>query len=142
MATTATKLRQVSRCPDCGGPLIRVPVLACTRCGEKHSLRCFTYSPRRDQYVAECIDLDLLAQGGTLEEAIGKLQEAMFSYLEVAFTGESTKGLVLRPSPLSHRLRYYLHRLRCGFPPRLHSRRATHFLLPTPELEGQRLSHC
>ena len=142
MAMTTDNLREVIRCPDCGGPLIRVPVLACTRCEQQHPLRCFTYSPRPGQYVAECVDLDLLAQGETLEEAIGKLQAAVFSYLEVAFTGESTKGLVLRLSPRSHRLRYHLHRLRYAFYLRLTSRRTRHFLLPASAPGRESLSHC
>lgn len=140
METTTVELREVTRCPDCGGPLLRVPVLICAHCDQEHPLRCFTYRSRQGEYVAECVDLDLLAQGNTLEEAIGKLQEAMFSYLEVAFAGDSTKGLVLRPSPLSHRLRYYLHRLRGALAPR--SRRTAHFLLPKSAREGQSLSHC
>mgnify|MGYP001577242053 FL=1 len=141
MTMTPDRLREVSRCPGCGAPLIRVPVLACTRCEEKHPLRCFTYM-HGDRHIAECIDLDLLAQGNTVEEAIGKLQEAMFGYLEVAFSGESTEGLVLRKSPLSHRLRYHLHRLRFAIP-RHARRRSTHYVLPTSKLfEGQSFSHC
>lgn len=142
MATTAAGLREVSRCPDCGTPLIRVPVLACAHCGERRPLRAFTYSVRPNQYIAECIDLDLLAQSDTIEEAIGKLQEAMCGYLGVAFAEGSTKGLVLRKSPLSHRLRYHLHRLSCTLPLRSHFRRTRHFLPATPELEGKMLSHC
>ena len=124
--------REVVRCPDCGGPLIKVPVLQCTRCEIAHPLRAFTYRSREGHYIAECIDLDLLAQADTREEAIGKLQEAMFSYLALAFAeGESTRGLVLRPSPLSHRLRYMAHRF---FPSLLakitRSYSRSHFVLP------------
>ena len=136
-------LREIIRCPRCGSPLIRVPVLACTHanCNELHSLRAFTYR-HGDHHIAECIDLDLLAQGDTVEEAISKLQEAMFGYLKVAFSGEPTEGLVLRKSPFHHRLRYHLHRLRCAVP--RHARRtSTHFVLPTskPLSEGQSLLH-
>ena len=95
--------------------------------------------------MAECVDLDLLSRGDTREEAIGKLQEAMFGYLKTAFAeGQSTQGLVLRPSPWRHRLRYHLHRIRCALPGHARSRN-THFVLPTNTLwEGQRqiLSHC
>jgi hypothetical protein len=34
--------------------------------------------------------------------------------LAVAFEGP-TEGLVLRKSPLSHRLRYHAHKFRCAF---------------------------
>ncbi len=132
-------LRDVRHCPNCGEPLIKLPVLQCTRCDKQHALRAFAYR-RAGHFIAECIDLDLLAQGETAEEAIGKLQEAMFSYLDVAFAdGESTKGLVLRKSPLSHRLRYHFHRLGCFLP--RHTSRTQHFVLPR-ELEGHSLSHC
>lgn len=141
-ALAMNDLRQVRHCPSCHAPMIAVPVLTCAHCGEGVPLRCFTYSPRPNQYIAECIDLDLLSQGNTLEEAIGKLQEAMQSYLEAAFDGESTKGLVLRPSPLSHRLRYYLHTLRCRIAARFRGHHSKHLLSSTPELGKQRLSHC
>lgn len=124
-------MNRVEHCPSCGQPMIAVPVLQCADCREEHPLRCFTYRPRGGPFIAECIDLDLLAQGDTVEEAIGKLQEAMFSYLDVAFADESTKGLVLRPSPLSHRVRYYLHRLVPGLLRFFRLGRATHLLLPT-----------
>lgn len=137
---TAQNVREVTRCPGCGRPLIRVPVLACTRCGNTHPLRAYTYK-RDGKYIAECIDLDILSQGDTLEEAIGKLQEAMFGYMNVAFSEGSTKGLVLRKSPLSHRLRYYLHRLRCLIPG--HRRSGEHFVfLASVSTQGQSLSHC
>jgi predicted RNase H-like HicB family nuclease len=134
-------LREVRHCPDCGSPLIHVPVVTCAHCGKQIALRAFTYSPQPGQYIAECIDLDLLSQGNTLEEVIGKLQEAMFSYLDVAFAEGSTKGLVLRPSPLSHRLRYHLQRLGCRLA-RLPWPHARHLLPATSELGSQRLSHC
>jgi predicted RNase H-like HicB family nuclease len=140
--TAPDKLRQVAHCPGCGAPLISVPVLQCTRCRHPHPLRAFTYGPKAGLYFAECIDLDLLTQGATAEEAIGKLQEAMYGYLETAFAGDSTRGLVMRPSPVSHRLRYYLHRLRCLLSLPRHARRGTHLVMPTSVLGGQRLSHC
>ena len=119
--------------------MILVPSLSCARCGRQHALRAYTYRRRPGLHIAECIDLDLLTQGRTPEEAIAKLQEAMFGYLQTAFEeGESTKGLVLRPSPFSHRLHYYLtHAL-----PGLFHRKTKHLLLRTRDLEGQCLSHC
>ncbi len=135
-------LREVRHCPECGSPLICVPVLTCAHCGEQVPLRAFLYSARQGQYLAECIDLDLLSQGTTPEEAIARLQEAMASYLLAAFDGESTKGLVVRPSPLSRRLRYHLHcfvgRL-SGLFKRRHGR---HLLPPVQNTENYRLSHC
>jgi len=134
-------LREVRHCGRCARPMIRVPVLTCTDCQEEHRLRCFTYRRRGGPYIAECVDLDILAQGDNQEEAIGKLQEAVFSYLDVAFEG-ATGGLVLRPSPWNHRLRYNLHRAVSWLLQRLH-RGASHFVLPLRASErGERLSHC
>jgi predicted RNase H-like HicB family nuclease len=104
-------LRKVHHCPQCGSLLIGVPVLKCAHCGSQMPLRAFVYNPEPGLYIAECIDLDILSQGKSPEEAVSKLQEAMFSYLAAAFDGTSTKGLVPRPSPLSHRLRYHWHHL-------------------------------
>jgi hypothetical protein len=106
-------LRKVEQCPVCGQPIIISPLLRCAHCGKEVTLRCFIYSPGRGKHIAECLDLDLLSQGSTREQAIGRLQEAMFSYLDAAFDGKSTKGLVLRRSPFVHFLRYYLQVIAC-----------------------------
>lgn len=135
-------LRQVHHCPSCGQILIAVPVLACADCGRQYHLRAYFYSPRPHQFIAECVDLDLLTQGNSPEQAVGKLQEAMASYLRTAFEGGSTNGLVLRPSPLSHRLRYRWH---CWVKraAEIFTRRHRKHLLPRgPESESVRLSHC
>src|SRR5713226_7603421 len=107
--TAASDLREVQHCPQCGSPLIASPILTCAHCGKDVALRCFLYR-RKPGFIAECIDLDLLSQGNTPEEAIARLQEAMFSYLDVAFEGKCVLGLVPRPSPFSHRARYYWRR--------------------------------
>lgn len=135
-------LRRVEHCPNCGQVLIGVPVLECTHCGDSYPLRAYFYSPRSGQYIAECVDLDLLSQGTSPEQAVARLQEAMASYLAAAFDGGPTKGLVLRPSPLSHRLHY---RWRC-FTSRLSAifrgRHRKHLMLHKPESENMRFSHC
>src|SRR5438045_2856041 len=87
-ASPASDLRQVRHCPICGGIVLRVPLLHCS-CGREHSLRWHTYR-RGVRHYAECLDLDLLAQGDSQEEAVGKLQEAVYGYLAVAFDGGSS----------------------------------------------------
>ena len=139
---TVPKLREVRYCPECGSPLIAVPILQCAHCGEEIALRCFTFGPRRGMYFAECVDLDIAAQGKTLEQAIGKLQEAMVGYLETAFNGGSTKGLVLRPSPLSHRLRYNLRRLGHFLHVSIRGSKGKHLLPRSQGPVSVRLSHC
>ena len=103
--------KDVAHCPKCGRPIIAAPVLQCAHCGQLHPLRCFFYQGGPGVYVAECVDLDLISEGESPEQAIGRLQEAMSGYLSVVFDGGATAGLMLRPSPLPHRLRYYWHRL-------------------------------
>ncbi len=108
MPTVERDLRAVDRCSICHKPVITVPLLRCSRCGAVRYLRCYYYSPRPRVFRAECIDLDITSQGASAEQAIGKLQEAVYGYLSVAAEGDTT-GLILRRSPLSNRLRYYLH---------------------------------
>ena len=102
---------EVRRCASCGGPIISCPVLQCSHCGELRPLRCFCYQAEQNLFVAECVDLDLISEGDTPERAIGGLQQAMHGYLCVAFDGD-VEGLILRPSPISHRLRYHWYGLK------------------------------
>ena len=107
MSATRNDLRQVSHCAGCDKPLIAEPVLTCSECGHQLRLRCFSYHAGEKRYIAECIDLDILGEAETREDAIGALQEAMTGYLTAVIDGQDTASLVPRPSPLSHRIRYY-----------------------------------
>jgi hypothetical protein len=106
-----TPSSDVHYCDGCGQPTIAAPVLKCKCCGEVLRLRCFVYSAEDQKFRAECIDLDIVAEGNTQKAAITGLQDALRGYMEVAFDGGPTDGLLLRPSPISHRLRYYLQYL-------------------------------
>ena len=97
--------REIQHCDRCGQPVITAPALQCAECGSVTRLRCFVRRAS-DCYVAECIDLDIAAEAPTLKGAIAGLQDAMDGYLSVALE-PNTSGLVLRPSPLLHRIRYY-----------------------------------
>lgn len=111
-------VRQVHTCSQCGALCVAEPALKCRQCGEVLRLRCFYY---RDgsKYVAECIDLDLAVERDTAADAVGELQVAMYGYLEAVFDGQSIKGLVPRPSPLSHRIRYHLEHFKASLSYRL-----------------------
>jgi predicted RNase H-like HicB family nuclease len=115
--------------------MIGSPVLTCADCGEEVTFRSYTYV-KDGKHYAECIDLNLISRGSTQEEAIGKLQEAMFGYVETALEGDP-KGLIMRPSPLSHRIRYLIH---CWL------KRSKHSGHKTPMMENatveRRFSHC
>ena len=69
-------------------------------------LRCFLWASTTGVYYAECVDLDIVVRSTAPEKAMKELHEAMLGYLHVAIEGGDTQGLVPRPSPLSHRLRY------------------------------------
>jgi hypothetical protein len=104
--TESIPSREVRYCEKCGHPVITAPALQCAHCGSIKRLRCFV---RRvsECYIAECIDLDIAAEGATLKDAVSGLQDAMDGYLSVALD-TNTSGLILRPSPLLHRVRYYI----------------------------------
>jgi predicted RNase H-like HicB family nuclease len=68
-------------------------------------LRCFSWSSGDGNYYAECVDLDISVRAKTPEQAIRELHDAMIGYLHVVVDG-SHEGLIPRPAPLSHRMRY------------------------------------
>jgi hypothetical protein len=107
-----TPSSEVHCCPNCGAPAIAEPRLVCG--GEVIRLRCFVYR-HGNHYRAECIDLDIATEGDIDKEAIAGLQDAMNGYLSVAFDGEDTRGLILRPSPPLHRIHYHVERLKDRF---------------------------
>ena len=128
-------LREVQHCPQCGEPVIAMPLLRCAHCGDQFIPRSFTYKVRGG-YIAECIDLDILSQGSTKEEAISRLQEAVAGYLEVAFEGNTSKGLVPRRAPLAHRLRYWAH---VAY---MRLRGSKHLMPQRSESSSLKVSHC
>lgn len=110
--TAPEVIGNVEHCEDCGQALVREPVLKCRKCGHTLKLRCFYYPDGSDNVIAECIDLDLAVERKTAEEALKELQYAIHGYLMTAFEEGSIKGLVPRPAPLLHRLRYHVEKLR------------------------------
>lgn len=97
-------------CEECGFPMIATPALRNSKDGSVIQLRCFVRRQQSGEFIAECIDLDISAQAETLEGAIIGLQDAMKGYLLVILddlgTDEAPK--ILRPSPLTHRMRYFI----------------------------------
>ena len=70
------------------------------------TFRCFTYKQKPGMFVAEGIDLNLIVRAKTMKKAVSSLGNAISGYLDVAIEGDS-RGLIPRPSPLSHRLHYH-----------------------------------
>jgi len=112
VASDVSPQRALHRCPRCGEPVICLPVLSCAHYGRIRPLHAWCYRPEPDVYLAECIDLDIVTEGKTAEEAIAGLEQAVCGYLKVAFCGD-THGLVFRKSPWKNRLRYRMHSIWC-----------------------------
>ena len=110
-------LRTVHRCPSCGDYLFGTPVLQCKH-GHILPIRCYWYK-KSGSFYAECLDLDLITRGGTPEEAIGRLQEDMWWYVDTVLSGGSSEGLIPRKASFWNWVRYYafqfVHRLRYLF---------------------------
>src|ERR1700688_3771271 len=122
----------VNTLPDSEVPAMSTAQLApqvapqVTTAGAEHhvrtQVRCFVYAVSDKCYRAECIDLDIAAEGTTEKQAKRGLRDAMLGYLSVVCE-EETKALrdadekvfrkiILRPAPLSHRLHYYVGKMR------------------------------
>ena len=55
----------------------------------------------RGTVLAECVDLDLLVEADTAEQAMAKMRDAMKGYLAIAFERDDPSDLIPRRSPLS-----------------------------------------
>jgi hypothetical protein len=73
---------------------------------QSYTFRCYFVSHKPDEWVGECIDLDIAVQAKTSEETRQKLEDAIFGYLDLAFSSDDFKNLIPRPSPWSHRAFY------------------------------------
>lgn len=100
-------------------------------------LRCFVYPVRDGCYLAECVDLDISAEAATEAAAKNGLYDGIKGYLNTICStpqlcGTDEKGireLILRPSPLTHRIRYHANR----FLPKLGKRTEEQFFtFPAP----------
>lgn len=98
-------LRTVHRCEKCGRYLIGTPVLQCSH-GHIIPIRCYCYR-KGNAFYAECLDLNLVTRGETPEEAIGRLQEDMWWYVDTVLSGGSSEGLIPRRAPFWDWVRYY-----------------------------------
>jgi hypothetical protein len=110
------------------------------------TLRCAVRPLYSGGYIAECIDLDISVEEPTLESAISGLQDAMIGYLHVVLDGQGTNAVasLRRPSPLSHRIWYYIGYMRCKLLAPLRQRQAPparkfYEFSPSPRLIR---SHC
>jgi len=64
--------------------------------------------PKRDYFLAVCIDLNLVVQGKTIEEALHSLKDAIEGYLEeISENPQLYKETIPRKSPRSFYFQYY-----------------------------------
>jgi predicted RNase H-like HicB family nuclease len=72
---------------------------------------------RNGAWEAICLEFDIAVQGNAFEEVFSSLQHAISLYTEsVANLPPGERGgLLHRPAPLSVRLRFFTHGLRCLF---------------------------
>lgn len=78
-------------------------------------LKCYAERERDGSWFAVCIDLNLVAQGESLDSVKIKLHQQVRDYLEEAVTDDAAYfgDLIPRPAPLSFRLKFYLLELIC-----------------------------
>ena len=82
---------------------------------KKIRVRCYAERESDGSWFGICIDLNLAAQGDTLEEVRQKLDAQVQDYLDEAF-GEDSEylhDLVPRRAPMSFIFRYYWIKLMC-----------------------------
>jgi len=79
-----------------------------TRRVPPYIFRCHCYSRTPGKWIGECVDLDIIVEAKTPEQAQRELNNAVFGYLKVVFASDDIEGLIPRPSPLSHRILYRL----------------------------------
>lgn len=79
-------------------------------------LRCYVEREKSGDWFAICLDLNLAAQAGSMEEAKDKLHSQISSYVREAMTVDAQYAdqLLPRRAPLSFFVRYYWLRFRCS----------------------------
>jgi hypothetical protein len=79
-------------------------------------IRCYAEQEPDGSWFAMCIDLNLCAEAGSLNEAKRKLRAIIGDYvLEVMTRFNDSPELLRRPAPLSFVLRYHVISMRCRF---------------------------
>jgi predicted RNase H-like HicB family nuclease len=130
---------EVKRCETCGEIMFLTPMLKCSHCGQIYRLHCHSYK-QGEGFYAECLNLNLLARGNTQEEAVARLQEQMFTYVDAALSGD-VQGLIPRQAPLASWIGYYAHRIK-NFVIRLFSRHSHNQDLEFQDIGVSISSHC
>ena len=73
--------------------------------------RCYAYREYKKHYIARCLDLLLMGEGATMEEAVNELNEIILCYLESVHTNRLETELIPRPYGFSVWLGFYTRML-------------------------------
>jgi predicted RNase H-like HicB family nuclease len=77
------------------------------------ALRCYAKQQRPGEFVAVCVDLNLVAVGQTLHESVRELRGLIQSYLDdAAESGESFEECISRPVPFRFKAEYFVMKVR------------------------------
>jgi len=102
------------------------------------TFRCYVYKESEGHYIADCLDLTLMGEGTTMDEAIAELREAVLGYLEAVYAKGWEEDLIPRRAPLYRWVEFYkrlaVHTLKAIF-----IQRFSGFLAYEERPEGDRL---
>ena len=96
-------------------------------------VRCYAYRTPRNTWIAKCIDLDLVTEEDSFQEAKESLTEAIDGYIEAVLDTndkESIPRLLQRKAPAVERIKYEI--LRSRVTRRVYPRRPVPFLTSIP----------
>ncbi|MFQ6013923.1 MAG: type II toxin-antitoxin system HicB family antitoxin [Anaerolineae bacterium] len=106
-----------------------------------YSFRCYAYRQGEERYVAYCLDLGLIGEGKTMQEAIADLEEAMLGYLESVIELGWEKDLIPRSARPGRWLEFYkllaIHILKALF-----TRKFTNFQMFEERFDNQALVYA
>jgi len=73
------------------------------------TFRCYVYKEAEGHYIADCLDLTLMGEGKTMDDAIAELREAVLGYLEAVYAKGWEEDLIPRRAPLYRWVEFYKH---------------------------------
>ncbi len=66
---------------------------------DDNTFRCYVYRESEGHYIADCLDLTLMGEGTTMDEAVADLREAALGYLEAVHDLGWEEDLIPRRAP-------------------------------------------
>ena len=105
------------------------------------TFRCYVYKEAEGHYVADCLDLTLMGEGKTMDDAIAELREAVLGYLEAVYAKGWEEDLIPRHAPLYRWVEFYKH-LASYILKAMFARRFDGFLAYEERPEGDRLVYA